>query len=192
MIAELTVVAGKTQHIADAVGVSAQDIRLHGQAVAVAADHLKVGFNSFLDQNDAGGPAGHSHHGGLIVGDIDRIYIAFEKRRLFSDFFAVGAGISVYEGVHQLLRAIRTTSGDSATRPQDYIRKLARVTIAIKQPAKGEVAIQVRGAERYVPAVAVGPVKDIAVGSEVVVVAYRGGIAQVVSCAEFERRARST
>ncbi len=105
---------------------------------------------------------------------------------------ALLSGLIVGQGVHQLLRVIRQTSGDSATRPQDYVRKLARVTIAIRQPAKGEIALQVRNAERYVPAVAVGPVKEFATGAEVVVVGYRGGVAQVVSRVEFERRARST
>ena len=41
MIAELRVIAGKAQHGIDAMGISADDIGLHGQPVTVPGDHLQ-------------------------------------------------------------------------------------------------------------------------------------------------------
>ena len=101
------------------------------------------------------------------------------------------AGLAVGQAVHRLFRLIKATSGDSAPRPGDYVSKLARVTIAIVHPDKGEVALHVRGSERFVPAVAEGERQKFDSGEEVVVIAYRGGVAQVVSREEFERRYRS-
>ena len=91
MVAELLVVAGEAEHVADPVGIGAQDVGLHGQAVAVAADHLKVWFQTFLDQQQTGGPAGHADHGGLVVGDVDRVDVALQKRGLMSDLFGIAS-----------------------------------------------------------------------------------------------------
>lgn len=104
---------------------------------------------------------------------------------------ALVVGLAVGQAVHQLIRYIRRTSGDSAPRPQDYVHKLGRVTIAVSQRDKGEVALQVRGARRFVPAVTGGATERFGIGEEVVVVGYRAGIAQVISQDEYERRARS-
>ncbi len=104
---------------------------------------------------------------------------------------ALVAGLVVGQGVHQIIRQIRRTSGDSAPRPQDYVHRLARVTVAITHPDKGEVALQVRGTRRFVPAVTSGAGRRFDVGDEVVVVGYRAGVAQVVSRAEFEQESRS-
>ena len=101
---------------------------------------------------------------------------------------ALVGGLVVGQSVHQIFRAIRRTSGNSVPRPSDYVKKLARVTILIQHPNKGEVAIQVRNARRFVPAVAEGAVKQFDVGDEVVVVGYRAGVARVVSREEFERQ----
>lgn len=101
---------------------------------------------------------------------------------------ALAVGLLVGQGVHQTFRLIRRTSGDSAPRPQDYVNKLARVTIAISHPQKGEVALQVRGARRFVPAVTSDAGQSFKVGDEVVVVGYRAGVARVVSREEFEQR----
>jgi hypothetical protein len=89
--------------------------------------------------------------------------------------------------VHQLLRALQRHAGNSTPQPQDYVNRLGRVTIGINGGAAGEVALQVRGGERYVPAVASGADARFAVGDEVVVVAYRSGVAEVVSRPEYER-----
>ncbi len=98
---------------------------------------------------------------------------------------AIIAGVLVGQGVHHLLRTIRRTSGDSTPQPLDYVNKLGRVTIGIVYPQKGEVMLNVRGSERFVPAVTAIPEKKYAVGDEVVVVAYRSGIAEVVSQVEY-------
>lgn len=104
---------------------------------------------------------------------------------------AVVGGLLVGQSVHHTFRAVRRSSGDSTPRPHDYVHKLARVTIAITPPKKGEIAIQVRAARRFIPAVTQGAT-EFAAGDEVVVVGYRAGVAHVVSREEFERHARST
>lgn len=103
---------------------------------------------------------------------------------------ALVSGAVVGQAVHQLFRSLRRSSGNSAPRPADYIQKLARVTIAIKPPDKGEVAIQVRGTERYVPAITDAS-DGFAYGDNVVVTAYRGGVAEVISRETFERQYRA-
>ena len=59
VVAELLVVARKAQHVADAQGVGAEDVALHGEAVAVAADHL---------DNWAPGPPGS---GSALAAELD-------------------------------------------------------------------------------------------------------------------------
>lgn len=100
---------------------------------------------------------------------------------------ALLAGLLAGQGVHHLFRAVRRASGNSTPQPRDYVHRLGRVTIAIRPPEKGEVSIQVRDGLRYLPAVAAGGQAAFGVGDEVVVVAYRGGIAEVVSRRVFEQ-----
>lgn len=97
------------------------------------------------------------------------------------------AGLLMGQFAHHIFQCIKRSGGNSATRPQDYVRKLARVTVRIADQRKGEVALQVRNMERFVPAVARGNVTEFGVGDEVVVVGYRGGVAQVISAEEFEQ-----
>ncbi|MFH1731206.1 MAG: hypothetical protein ABIF82_06110, partial [Planctomycetota bacterium] len=123
------------------------------------------------------------------VGVILRHLTALETGLAF--IVALVIGLIVGQVAHHVFRVIRRTSGDSTPRPQDYVNRLARVTIAITPPNKGEVAIQVRSARRFVPAVATGEVPGFNAGDEVVVVGYRAGVAQVISREEFERKARS-
>ncbi len=105
---------------------------------------------------------------------------------------ALIAGLVIGQSVHQVFRTIRRTSGDSTPQPRDYVNKLARVTIPIAHPNKGEVAIQVRSARRFVPAVVADATSSFGAGDEVVVVGYRAGVARVISREEFEQKARST
>lgn len=99
---------------------------------------------------------------------------------------ALVGGLAVGQLVHQILRSIRRSAGDSATQPRDYVNKLARVTVRITPSCQGEVALQVRTGERFVPATAVGATKEFKIGDEVVVIAYRGGVAEVVAKHEFQ------
>jgi len=92
---------------------------------------------------------------------------------------ALVAGLVVGQGVHQIFRHIRRTSGDSAPRPQDYVDRLARVTIAISHPDKGEVALQVRGTRRFVPAVTSGADRRFPVPWAVATVLHKKHVAQL-------------
>ena len=71
-------------------------------------------------------------------------------------------------------------------RTADYINKIARVTIDILPPNKGEVAVQVQDAERFLPAVAKRDRDKFEAGSTVVVVGFSAGTAKVVSRQEYE------
>lgn len=99
---------------------------------------------------------------------------------------ATAAGIVVGQAVHQLLRWLKRTSSDGAVTTRDYLKKFARVTIAIEPPQRGEIAVAVRGRERFVSAVTQRKDDRFKVGEQVVIVAYDSGTAEVVSRNEYE------
>jgi len=99
---------------------------------------------------------------------------------------SLAGGIVVGQGVHQLFRKLKKSSSNSATTEADYVNQVGRVSVTITYPQKGEVAIPVRSNERFVPAVAKHPDTNFKVGEEIGVIAYRGGVAEVVSREEFD------
>lgn len=99
---------------------------------------------------------------------------------------SLAGGIVVGQSVHQLFRKLKMSSSNSATTETDYVNQVGRVSVTITHPRKGEVAIPVRMRERFVPAVAKHPGTTFHVGDEIGVIAYRGGVAEVVSREEFE------
>lgn len=99
---------------------------------------------------------------------------------------SIAGGAVAGQAVHQLLRYLRRTSGDSKVSDVDYLEKPARVTMAVPAGNRGEVAAQVRGAERFVPAVARHPDVKFAVGDSVVIVGYANGTAEIVSKDEHD------
>lgn len=94
---------------------------------------------------------------------------------------ALVCGLAVGQIVHQAVSYLRRTSGNSTPQPKDYVGRVARVTIPIEPSHKGEIALQVCETHRRVPAVAVEQRTKFVTGDEVVVVAYRGGIAEVTT-----------
>lgn len=103
---------------------------------------------------------------------------------------AVAGGVVIGQLVHQLFRYIRRSGADSAPRPQDYVNKLALVTIPIEHPRRGEVAMMVRNTRRALPAEASGQERHFHKGQHVMVVSYRAGVLRVVSREEFENKYR--
>lgn len=99
---------------------------------------------------------------------------------------AAGGGLLVGQGAHQVLRKLRQSSGDSTPQPEDYVNKLARVTIAVAGGKTGEVAMRVGRSERFVPAVAKRAEDTFSSGQQVGVVAYHDGVVDVVSRQEYE------
>jgi len=91
MVTEFLMIAGKAQHVFNTMGVGAQDIGLHCQAIPVAANHLVIWFETLLHDQKAGCPAGHSYHGRLIVGDVYRIHHSFQVFGFLYDFLGIGA-----------------------------------------------------------------------------------------------------
>lgn len=99
---------------------------------------------------------------------------------------ALLGGVLVGQMAHQVFRYFKRSSSDSATTLKDYLNKPARVTIAIKPPARGEVAIRIGDSERFVAAIAKREDDTFEVGQSVGVVGFRAGTALVVSQKEHE------
>jgi hypothetical protein len=99
---------------------------------------------------------------------------------------ALAGGIVVGQGAHQILRRLRRSSGDSTPKPEDYVNKLARVTIDVSGPKGGEVALRVGRAERFVRAVPRHSDQTFSSGALVGVVGYHDGVAEVVSREEYD------
>lgn len=100
--------------------------------------------------------------------------------------WAALGGLAIGQAVHQLMRLIQRTAGNSQALEHDFVDQLGRVTVAIQPDRRGEVAVQVRGRERYIRARAKRTDEKFQTGDSVAVVAYRGGVATVVSRKEFE------
>ncbi len=99
---------------------------------------------------------------------------------------AILSGLVIGQGVHQMFRALQRSGRDSSPTRRDYVNKVARVTVAIHPPRRGEVALRVRRTERFVPAVAKNKKDRFDMGERVAVVAFKAGLAEVVSQKEFE------
>ncbi len=99
---------------------------------------------------------------------------------------AIFSGLIVGQIVHQMMAWLRRSDSDSSTRLSDYIDRPGRVTAAIRAGGRGEVAIQIRDGERYLPAMARREDESFTAGSEVAVVEVQGGTAVVISRKEFE------
>lgn len=100
--------------------------------------------------------------------------------------YALVAGLVVGQVAHQVMRYLKRTSVDSSLHTQDYVNTLARVTVAIHPPKRGEVAIQIGDGERFVGAAAKHEHDAFEPGQIVGVVDLHGGTAVVVSRKEFE------
>jgi membrane protein implicated in regulation of membrane protease activity len=99
---------------------------------------------------------------------------------------AVLGGMVAGQGVHQLFRKLKQTSGNSTPTVSDYVNKIGRVSIPVTSEQKGEIALRVRRSDRYIPALAKHADATFKAGDEVAVVDYRGGVAEVISRQEFE------
>ncbi len=99
---------------------------------------------------------------------------------------SVAMGLIAGQGVHQALRYLRASSGNSAIRREDCVNVQGRVTVAISPPSRGEVVASVRGTQRYLPAVCSRRDDSFSVGEQVVVVGFSNGTAVVVSREEYE------
>lgn len=99
---------------------------------------------------------------------------------------ALIGGTLVGQIAHQLFRYLVRSSSNSATKTKDYINKTARVTVAIRPSARGEVAIRIGDRERFVPARARRDDDAFDTGATVGVVAFENGTARVVSKNEYE------
>lgn len=99
---------------------------------------------------------------------------------------ALFGGLLFGQGVHQVLRSIRRTSGDSTPQAADYVNKIGRVTVRVTPKDRGEVAVHLRQGERFIPAVSQRPDATFSPGDQVAVVSYDAGTAQVISREEYE------
>lgn len=99
---------------------------------------------------------------------------------------AVVGGVLIGQGAHQVLRAIKKTSGDSTPDASDYVNKLGRVTIPVAGKSIGQIMMRIGQTDRYVTARAQHETDAFAVGDAVGVVGYQNGVAEIVSRKEYE------
>jgi hypothetical protein len=99
---------------------------------------------------------------------------------------ALVGGAVVGQVAHQSIRALKRSGVGSDPSKDDYLNRIARVTIAIAPPRRGEVAVATRTGERYVPAASKRSDDAFAQGDRVVVTGFNNGVAEVVSRREYE------
>lgn len=95
-------------------------------------------------------------------------------------------GLAIGQGVHQGIRALKRSGGNSQIAVTDFLNQPARVTVAVKPPSRGEVGVRVGNREHYIPAVAHRLDDSFQAGEAVVIVEYSGGLAAVLSRQEYE------
>lgn len=98
---------------------------------------------------------------------------------------ALAGGVLLGQAVHQTVRYLKLSGGNAAIDAAEYLRKAARVTVAIVPPHRGEIVTQVRGRTRYVPAIAKRPDDHFGHGQRVAIVGMKNGTAEVISRTEF-------
>jgi hypothetical protein len=91
MIAKCLMIPRQTQQIAHPQGMSAKQVRLNGQTVAVAASHLNDGFQPLLHHNCPGANARHAHDGRLVIGDVYPIAKTSQQGGFLANHVAVSA-----------------------------------------------------------------------------------------------------
>ena len=99
---------------------------------------------------------------------------------------SVIAGLAIGQGVHQTIRALKRSGGNSQISIEDFVGQPGRVTVAIKSPSRGEVGVRIGNREHFIPAVAQREDDSFQRGVAVAIVEYSGGLAVVVSRKEHD------
>ncbi len=99
---------------------------------------------------------------------------------------ALVGGFIVGQLVHQTLRALKRSGVGSDLTAEDFLKRPARVSIAIDPPRRGEIAVTSRSGERFLPAVSRRGDDRFKVGDRVVVVGLSHGVAEVLSKEEYD------
>lgn len=119
-----------------------------------------------------------------LVGTVLTYMTAVQAGWVFA--IALVAGGLMGQFVHQVVRALQRGEVSSEVRVEDLVARTARVTIAVRPPARGEIGVRVGDREVFLAAVAQRPDDAFEIGAQVRITAYSGGLAQVVSCREYE------
>ncbi len=99
---------------------------------------------------------------------------------------SVFAGLAIGQGVHQTIRALKRSGGNSQISIEDFVGQAGRVTVAITPPSRGEVGVRIGNREHYISAVAQREDDSFQRGEAVAIVDYSGGLAVVVSRKEHD------
>ena len=86
--AELLMVAGKAEAVLEAKRRCAEEVRLHGDPVPVAAGHLHDRLEPLLKRDDRSSDARDADDRGLAVGDVRRVAEALQQLRFLHDLMA--------------------------------------------------------------------------------------------------------
>lgn len=98
---------------------------------------------------------------------------------------AAAVGLLLGQGVHQAMRALKRSGISSEITSRDFLHQPARVSVPIDPGRRGEVAVALRGGERFVAAVARRPDDRFRTGDRVIVVGFQAGVAVVTTREEF-------
>jgi hypothetical protein len=99
---------------------------------------------------------------------------------------SVLAGLAIGQAVHQTIRALKRSGGNSQISIKDFVGQPGRVTVSIKPPSRGEVGVRIGNREHFVPAVAQREDDSFQRGEAVAIVEYSAGLAVVVSRKEHD------
>lgn len=99
---------------------------------------------------------------------------------------ATVAGILIGQSAHHVMRYLKRSSSDSAATTADFFNQPARVTVKVEPTQRGEIAVMIRGRERFVPANPKHNDQTFNVGETVAIISYHAGTAEIVSKEEFE------
>ncbi len=105
---------------------------------------------------------------------------------MFVAIVAIIVGIAVGQTAHHTFRYLKQSGSDSAPTTADFHARPARVTMMVQPSQRGEVAVMVRGRERFVPARPKHPDQSFNVGDAVVIVCYEAGTADIISKEEHD------
>jgi hypothetical protein len=105
VVADYNSISGQAEDISYASGICKEKLGLKGKAIAVAAGHLEYGLAAALLDSQAAADRGETHHGTLVVSDIQRIDFILEKVNMVEHLLDVcPLGRTDFAGYHEFAR----------------------------------------------------------------------------------------
>jgi hypothetical protein len=178
---------------------------VNGGGLDADAGGLDVGNGHAAEALGHGTEHAHGHHGNGALGLSNWLSVRFvvyfaamfglvgtvltwltDTNPAWTLALALVAGVLMGQFVHQLIRWLQRGSHSGESRIEDLLDKPARVTVAVRPPARGEVGVRLGDREVFLPAIAQRADDVFELGAQVMITSYAGGLAEVVSRQEYE------